>query len=779
MQEPLFRPQPLSLDLKRLTTRLLLLAGLGFFACFVARVVSQGGGTELLIWPGAAVAFAAGWHYGLSALLASAFGSALWAYVVYRNPVLAITAVLCSSVGPLIAMFALRRFSEWKPSDHGLNVMVRFIFVVLVICTPISATIATLVVAGSASTWLGGVSPIIGSAVIGSAVHGGHIWLHWWLVDALGILLITPTLLAWMGNSSVAQKDAVKDPLRARVSTLQFIDLSGVFYVAMVAAASYFLNWLQLPFYAHAILFLYFPIVAWIAFGNNTLVTTSTLLISSLPLLASRAAQVRLNNSPDSFAGAINQTLLGSSTIASDISVLVFSASVLALIVHSIANDRRLALTRVAKQAREDLSTGLLNDRGMLIEFEATLNNTDRKHLGLIGIHLSNFDSLSDLCGAMQALHLEQSTALLLKRQNDCIVAARLSAGRYAIVVQADTVVAVRTVAREIYTQMTGQSFKTENGSLRLQACVGGLLVDRNALINSEECLLALADAMTIAASVRDPQLFVEPLSQTMIDARRTHQEKIEHVREAIREQRIELYAQRILELKGPSGDLNYEILCRLRGRDGQLILPPEFIPLTVQAQMSVALDRAVVQKTFEWLSRNPTALNQTSKCSINLSGLTLGDASIASFIFSQRVLNDIPATKIVFEITESEAIRNPAAASRLVDSLKTEGFGIALDDFGTGLATFEYLKRFAIDYLKIDGSFVRTLKANSIDEEIVRATIRVARHLGVKTVAEHVHQQPILDLLQELGVDCIQGAIVGMPEPINELFETEGHLTH
>ena len=752
----------------------MLLFGLSVIACLIARIVSFGGGTELLIWPGAAVAFAAGWHFGRAWALVPAFGCGLWAYAVYRSPAIAVAAALCSCAGPLLAIYALKRFSEWKPSDHGLNVMVRFIFVVLVICTPISATIATAVVSTGAITLFGGTSPIEGGAI-----HGSHIWLHWWLIDALGILLFTPALLAWLGNASVAQKDAVKDPLKISLSKTRFIDAASFTYVAIVAAASYLLNWLQLPFYSHAILFLYFPIVAWIAVSNSTLTTTTTLLISALPMLASRAAQVRLNNLPDSFAGALSQTLGGSATIASEISVLVFSASLLALVLHSIANDRRLALMRVARQAREDLSTGLLNDRGLLMEFEDTLNNPDRKQLGLIGIHLTNFDSLSDLCGAMQALHLEQSTASLLKRQNACIVAARLSAGRYAIVVQADTVVAVRTVARELYTQMTGQSFKTENGSLRLQACVGGLLIDQSAVINSEECLCALADAMTIAASVRDPQLFVEPLSQTMIDARRTHQEKIEHVREAIREQRIELYAQRILELKGPRDDLNYEILTRLRGRDGKLILPPEFIPLTVQAQMSVALDRAVVQKTFEWLSRNPRALNQTTKCSINLSGLTLGDASIASFIFSQRVLNDIPAEKIVFEITESEAIRNPAAASRLVDSLKAEGFGIALDDFGTGLATFEYLKRFAIDYLKIDGSFVRTLKANSIDEEIVRATIRVARHLGVKTVAEHVHQQSILDLLQNLGVDCIQGALVGMPEPINTLFETEGLLTH
>ena len=763
-------------------SRCLLLVGLTVIACVIARIVSFGSGTELLIWPGAAVAFATGWHFGRTWALVPAFAAALWTFGVYRSPSFAIAAGLCSCLGPLIAIAALKSFAEWKPSDHGLNVMVRFIFVVLVICTPISATIVTVVVSNGPTTLLGGTSPLVGSAT-----HGSHIWLHWWLIDALGILLVTPALLAWMGNASVAQKDAitvsangvVKASSKSFISNLRFVDVISVSYVIMVAASSYLLNWLQLPFYAHAILFLYFPIVAWIAVGNNTLSTTTTLLVTALPMLASRAAQVRLNNLPDSFAGALSQTLSGSPTIASEISVLVFSASLLGLVLHSIANDRRLALMRVARQAREDLSTGLLNDRGLLMEFEETLNNTDRKQLGLIGIHLTNFDSLSDLCGAMQALHLEQSTASLLKRQNACIVAARLSAGRYAIVVQADTVVAVRTVARELYTQMTGQSFKTENGSLRLQACVGGLLIDQHAVINSEECLSALADAMTIAASVRDPQLFVEPLSQTMIDARRTHQEKMEHVREAIREQRIELYAQRIVELKGPSDDLNYEILTRLRGRDGKLVLPPEFIPLTVQAQMSVALDRAVVQKTFEWLSRNPGALKQTTKCSINLSGLTLGDASIASFIFSQRVLNNIPAEKIVFEITESEAIRNPAAASRLVDSLKAEGFGIALDDFGTGLATFEYLKRFAIDYLKIDGSFVRTLKANSIDEEIVRATIRVARHLGVKTVAEHVHQQSILDLLKNLGVDCIQGALVGMPEPINTLFETEGLLTH
>ncbi|HPU51786.1 MAG TPA: EAL domain-containing protein, partial [Burkholderiaceae bacterium] len=130
-----------------------------------------------------------------------------------------------------------------------------------------------------------------------------------------------------------------------------------------------------------------------------------------------------------------------------------------------------------------------------------------------------------------------------------------------------------------------------------------------------------------------------------------------------------------------------------------------------------------------------------------------------------------IPANKIVFEITESEAIRNPGAASRLVDELKAEGFGIALDDFGTGLATFEYLKRFPIDYLKIDGSFIRNLVTNPIDEEIVLSTVRVARRLNVKTIAEHVHNQDIYDRLRFLGVEYVQGELIGSARPIAEVF--------
>ena len=178
-----------------------------------------------------------------------------------------------------------------------------------------------------------------------------------------------------------------------------------------------------------------------------------------------------------------------------------------------------------------------------------------------------------------------------------------------------------------------------------------------------------------------------------------------------------------------------------------------------------------MIHRAFEWLASNPASLAATWRCSINLAGATMSDGAIADYIREQRSRFGIPAEKIVFEITESEAIRNPAAASRLVDDLKEQGFRIALDDFGTGLATFEYLKRFPLDYVKIDGSFIRNLMTNPIDEEIVISTIRVAARLKLRTVAEHVHSAAVYERLTELGVTYLQGDFFGKPIPLREFF--------
>lgn len=732
-----------------LAVRCLHAAGLSLLLCAVAQLISAGSAWKLLIWPSAAVGFAFAWYHGLRWLPVAAAGAGLWALAATQDPRYALILGAASMLGPWQAIRLLRRLADWKPPEYRLDSVSRFLAMSLLVSAPINALL------------FGGLIHIFQIAPLYQ--YGvAQLLLSAWLADVLGMLLVCPALLALLRPARLTadEEEVAADAASPRFSILTVLVVLGI------AALAYVLHRLGQGHYAGLVLFAVFVPMIWAAASQATgRADAYTLLLAGLPLLASRAYAVT-----DVHGMGFGETV--------SVSLLLCCAVLAAQLLQALAADRSLALVRMSRQARQDMSTGLLNDRGMIAELTDRLASPNRPRYGLIGLYISNYDAIHDLCGTVEAMQLEQATAQLLIQQNGTQLAARLSAGRYTMLIHAETVAQVRAVAREIYTQLSGQVFQTEHGSIRLQCHIGGLLLDPNSQISSEDCLSALSDAQAIAASVRDPQLFVEPLSQTMIDARRAHQKKIEHIRDAIRNDRIELYAQPLIDPEAPSQMRSYEVLTRLRDKDGQLIRPPEFLTLASQAQMSVPLDRGVIRLAFEWLAANPEALALTWKCSINLAGATMSDDTIADFIREQRANNAIPAAKVVFEITESEAIRNPAAASRLVDDLKAQGFGIALDDFGTGLATFEYLKRFPLDYLKIDGSFVRNLMTNPIDEEIILSTVRVAKRLKLRTVAEHVHNAAIYERLTDLGVSYLQGDFFGKAMPLAEMFERQAPST-
>ena len=727
----------------------LVAAGLAAALCALAQLVSAGSAWKLLIWPSAAVGFAFAWYHGLRWLPVAAAGAGLWALAATQDPRYALILGAASMLGPWQAIRLLRRLADWKPPEYRLDSVSRFLAMSLLVSAPINA----LLFGGLVYTFQ--IAPLHQYGV-------AQLLLSAWLADVLGMLLVCPALLALLRPARLTadEEEVAADAASPRFSILTVLVVLGI------AALAYVLHRLGQGHYAGLVLFAVFVPMIWAAASQATgRADAYTLLLAGLPLLASRAYAVT-----DTHGAGFGETV--------SVSLLLCCAVLAAQLLQALAADRSLALVRMSRQARQDMSTGLLNDRGMIAELTDRLASPNRPRYGLIGLYISNYDAIHDLCGTVEAMQLEQATAQLLIQQNGTQLAARLSAGRYTMLIHAETVAQVRAVAREIYTQLSGQVFQTEHGSIRLQCHIGGLLLDPNSQISSEDCLSALSDAQAIAASVRDPQLFVEPLSQTMIDARRAHQKKIEHIRDAIRNDRIELYAQPLIDPEAPSQMRSYEVLTRLRDKDGQLIRPPEFLTLASQAQMSVPLDRGVIRLAFEWLAANPEALALTWKCSINLAGATMSDDTIADFIREQRANNAIPAAKVVFEITESEAIRNPAAASRLVDDLKAQGFGIALDDFGTGLATFEYLKRFPLDYLKIDGSFVRNLMSNPIDEEIILSTVRVAKRLKLRTIAEHVHNAAIYERLTDLGVSYLQGDFFGKAMPLGEMFERQAPST-
>ena len=252
----------------------------------------------------------------------------------------------------------------------------------------------------------------------------------------------------------------------------------------------------------------------------------------------------------------------------------------------------------------------------------------------------------------------------------------------------------------------------------------------------------------------------------------------VARINRALDDDRFILYFQPIVRTGDPdSGDLHYEILLRLVSEEGETIPPGAFIPSAERFNLSARLDQWVVQKTLNWLAAHPDHLQQLSLCSINLSGLSIGDADFKHFLLQQIEESQVPAEKICFEITETAAIRNLSMALKLIKSVKDLGCQIALDDFGSGLSSFGYLKKLPVDYLKIDGTFITEILTDSVDLAMVKSINEVGQLLGKQTIAEFVESEAIASKLKEIGVDFCQGYHYGKPRPLASLAAESGEV--
>lgn len=718
-----------SLTWRALTRLAMLLLAAGGFSSLAGHVGILPG-AELSLWPVGGIALAAGWRYGARWVLPAGAGAASTGWLTHGTAEVALTAFSASTLGALAAIAMLMRWSRTRPPTDRLQALVRFMTVALFVAAPVGATIGALT--------LGDLDAFARVEVF--ATH--------WLVDALGMTIVAPAVLALVGLS-----------VRERAPDSIALTLLALTASMGIAGAAALLLDAGRPELARTASLFYLPILVWGAARMTERAHALTLFATALPVLAVQWREIPGPHLP------------------LDGVLLVVLTAVVGLVVHAIVGDRRLAASRLSERLHGDVTTGLLTDRGMSLWLEERLSRTDRPNHGLIGLQVANFDSIQDLCDPTLVLRLEQAIAGLILRQMPGGRAARLAPGRYACLLPVDTEPEVRDLARSLYGQLNGLPCGDDAVNIRLIVDVGGLLIDGRAGATPDECLASLAEAMKLAASVHEPRLFTETLSRDRIEARQDRRRRIEHLRTAIREQRLELFAEPMSDPQAQPGQLAFEVLTRLRASDGTLVYPQAFLPLAVEVRATIDFDRGVIAQVFRWLAGNPDALARTHSCSINLFGPTISDATTPAYIREQRMRFAIPPEKIVFEITESEAIRDPDAARRLLDELRRDGFRIALDDFGTGLSSFDYLKRFPVDYLKIDGAFIRGLLETPLDEEIVMATVRVARRLGIRTVAEHVREQAIRDRLTALGVDIMQGEAIGTPMPIGELFERRARL--
>jgi Amt family ammonium transporter len=256
-------------------------------------------------------------------------------------------------------------------------------------------------------------------------------------------------------------------------------------------------------------------------------------------------------------------------------------------------------------------------------------------------------------------------------------------------------------------------------------------------------------------------------------DASERHQEMqwVERINTAREEERLELYFQPIVPIGSIKDDFpQFELLLRMRDESGQLVAPNAFIPAAERYNLMPSLDRWVIGQVLDNLVYRENSGCSPYMLAVNLSGTSLSDARFLDFLLAELEAAQVPEGALCFEITETAAIANLGAVVTFMRALRERGCRFSLDDFGTGLSSLTYLKNLPVDYVKIDGQFIRNVIRDKSDESVVDAIARMAKALDIRTIAERVESRAVLQRLGEIGIAYAQGFFVAVPQPVKDL---------
>lgn len=441
-------------------------------------------------------------------------------------------------------------------------------------------------------------------------------------------------------------------------------------------------------------------------------------------------------------------------------------------ITRDITESRQLT-EQLNHQATHDELTGLINR----VEFKRRLDNAlQRSHIDKVThavffIDLDQFKVINDTSGHLAGDQLLIEIASMMKeqiRQQDST--ARIGGDEFAILLQCCSLDEATTIAEKIRQRVDEYKFSWENRHFTTSTSIG--IVSVNHTYQNIDDILRDADtACLMAKEAGRNRVKLHQQDSESISRYQGDMHWVSKIHTGIEQQKFVLYVQLIEGLTHFATEKHYEVLIRYQGTNGNTLPPGAFLPTAERFSLSPKIDRYVISSTLDLLNKNPSILEQANSFSINLSGLSMADEQFLSFAEEQFTQHQSIAHKICFEITETAAINNLNNAKLFIEKLKALGCSFALDDFGSGMASFAYLKSFPVDYVKIDGSFVRNILDNSIDMAMVRSINEIAQLMGKKTIAEFVENEQIKLKLETLGVDFVQGFGVQKPFPIKELI--------
>ncbi|HTJ91613.1 MAG TPA: EAL domain-containing protein [Pararobbsia sp.] len=442
------------------------------------------------------------------------------------------------------------------------------------------------------------------------------------------------------------------------------------------------------------------------------------------------------------------------------------------LVFHDVSEQHRLS-DEMSYRATHDALTGLYNRDEFERRLHETLVNTrhDGAAYALMYIDLDQFKLVNDAGGhAAGDRLLKQITDIIhtLLRTGDTF--ARLGGDEFGLIVVRRSLRHAQALAQKIC--RTIDAFRFQHGSQRLHTGASIGLVPLDDRWPTTAALMQAADSACYAAKEAGRNrvhTYVE--ADQMIESRREDMQWVRRLEQSLDAGNFMLYWQHIIPLNDIETGIHGEILLRMICDDGRIIPPGAFFPAAERFQMATRIDRWVVYEVFSWMTSHPDELRNVSTISVNLSGLSIGDRDFRQYMLELLATTQFDRAKLCFEITETAAITNLSDATEFLRIMRAQGVRFALDDFGSGASWFGYLKTLPVDFLKIDGKFVRSLEHDLVDQATVRCIRDIARITGKKTIAECVETESVEALLRTIGIDYTQGFLRHRPEPLAQVF--------
>lgn len=444
-------------------------------------------------------------------------------------------------------------------------------------------------------------------------------------------------------------------------------------------------------------------------------------------------------------------------------------------VAHDVTEMHSMA-RRLNYQATHDELTGLFNRR----EFEARLTQAlesaqiDQQQHALVYMDLDKFKIVNDSCGHLAGDELLKQFCVLLKssiRTSDTL--ARLGGDEFAALLIGCPIQQAESIAGTIQKRVQAFRFVWNNRSFEVGVSMGiSMITPQNSSVTD---VLNNADsACYVAKSVGRNLIHIYNENDVVVQQHRGEMQWVQKITQALADNRFTLYSQAIQPVSSLPADLRqFEILLRMKDENGNLVGPQQFIPAAERYQLMSAIDRWVIDNAFAALTEHNAANEPQWAFSINLSGQSLSDPELLNFIIETRDKYSLNPQWICFEITETSAITKLANAKHFISSLKNIGFRFALDDFGSGMSSFAYLRELNIDYLKIDGRFVRQISQNQIDYAMVASINQIGQLMGIQTIAEFVENDQILQLIKTMQIDFAQGYGIDKPKPLTTSKKT------